>query len=64
MRDSGRCPDASSLNFALGRRVFRPDIFEKACELSRQGREQHKENPSPKEPLRPSRSLREATECK
>jgi ABC-type nitrate/sulfonate/bicarbonate transport system substrate-binding protein len=32
MRDSGRCPDTSSLNFALGRRVFRTDIFEKAKE--------------------------------
>lgn len=36
MRDSGRCPDTSSLNFALGRRVFRPDIFEKAVHLSTQ----------------------------
>jgi ABC-type nitrate/sulfonate/bicarbonate transport system substrate-binding protein len=36
MRDSGRCPDTSSLNFALGRRVFRPDIFEKALRLSTQ----------------------------
>ena len=30
MRDSGLCGETSSLNFALGRRVFRPDIFEKA----------------------------------
>ena len=42
MRDSGRCPDASSLNFALGRRVFRPDIFEKASEFSHKGREDRK----------------------
>lgn len=39
MRDSGRCPDTPSLNFALGRRVFRPDIFEKASELSRKEQE-------------------------
>jgi hypothetical protein len=36
MRDSGRCPDTSSLNFALGRRVFRSDIFEKALRLATQ----------------------------
>jgi ABC-type nitrate/sulfonate/bicarbonate transport system substrate-binding protein len=33
MRDSGLCEETSSLNFALGRRVFRPDIFEKALRL-------------------------------
>ena len=64
MRDSGRCPDTSALNFALGRRVFRPDIFEKASELSRKGREERKETPSAEEPLRSSRFLREATEAK
>ena len=33
MRDSGFCGESSSQNFALGRRVFRPDIFEKAIRL-------------------------------
>jgi len=33
MRDSGLCPDHSALNFALGRRVFRADIFEQAARL-------------------------------
>jgi two-component system, oxyanion-binding sensor len=33
MRDSGLCPDDSALNFALGRRVFCADIFEKAARL-------------------------------
>ena len=33
MRDSGLCGETSPLNFALGRRVFRPDIFEKANRL-------------------------------
>jgi ABC-type nitrate/sulfonate/bicarbonate transport system substrate-binding protein len=33
MRDSGLCGETSPLNFALGRRVFRPDIFEKALRL-------------------------------
>jgi ABC-type nitrate/sulfonate/bicarbonate transport system substrate-binding protein len=33
IRASGQCPDPSVLNFALGRRVFRMDIFEKAARL-------------------------------
>jgi ABC-type nitrate/sulfonate/bicarbonate transport system substrate-binding protein len=33
IRASGQCPDPSALNFALGRRVFRADIFEKAAQL-------------------------------
>jgi ABC-type nitrate/sulfonate/bicarbonate transport system substrate-binding protein len=33
IRASGQCPDPSALNFALGRRVFRADIFEKAARL-------------------------------
>jgi ABC-type nitrate/sulfonate/bicarbonate transport system substrate-binding protein len=36
MRDSGLCPDASALNFDLGRRVFRADIFDKAKAIARQ----------------------------
>jgi ABC-type nitrate/sulfonate/bicarbonate transport system substrate-binding protein len=38
VRMSGQCPDPSLLNFALGRRIFRSDIFEKAVEFFRQGR--------------------------
>jgi ABC-type nitrate/sulfonate/bicarbonate transport system substrate-binding protein len=30
VRDSGLCPDRSALTFALGRRVYRQDIYEKA----------------------------------
>lgn len=30
IRTSGLCKDVSALNFALGRKVFRPDIFSKA----------------------------------
>ncbi len=33
MRTSGLCPEASTLNFALGRKVFRPDLFEQAMRL-------------------------------
>jgi ABC-type nitrate/sulfonate/bicarbonate transport system substrate-binding protein len=33
LRESGLCKDASALNFALGRQVFRSDIFEKAMRL-------------------------------
>lgn len=33
IRTSGQCPEPSTLNFALGRRVFRADIFEKAARL-------------------------------
>lgn len=56
MRDSGLCDDTSALNFALGRRVFRADIFEKANELSRKGRKDSHEFST--------RSLREANETK
>ena len=33
MRDSGSCPEPSALNPALGRKVFRRDIFEQALRL-------------------------------
>ncbi|MGH7951586.1 MAG: CmpA/NrtA family ABC transporter substrate-binding protein, partial [Limisphaerales bacterium] len=43
LRDSGLCKDAAALNFALGKKVFCPDIFEKAKEISRKEREGRKE---------------------
>jgi hypothetical protein len=30
VRDSGLCPDSSALTFALGQRVYRQDIYQKA----------------------------------
>jgi len=33
LRDSGLCKDAATLTFALGRQVFRADLFEKAARL-------------------------------
>lgn len=33
IRASGHCPDSSAINFALGRKVFRNDIYEQAVEL-------------------------------
>jgi len=33
LRDSGLCPETNTLSFALGRQVFRADIFEKAARL-------------------------------
>jgi hypothetical protein len=33
LRDSGLCKDTSALSFALGRQVFRTDIFERALRL-------------------------------
>jgi len=33
LRDSGLCKDAATLTFALGRQVFRADLFEKAVQL-------------------------------
>lgn len=33
LRESGLCKDSSALSFALGRQVFRSDIFEKATRL-------------------------------
>jgi len=41
MRDSGLCPEPSALNFALGRRVFRADIFEAAARLQASTRTIH-----------------------
>jgi hypothetical protein len=38
VRMSGQCPDPSALNFALARRIFRSDIFEKAAEFRREVR--------------------------
>ena len=58
MRASGRCKEPSLLSFALGRRVFRMDIFEEAKKASRQGREGRKGVLENKIPLRPLRPLR------
>jgi len=33
LRESGLWPDTSALNAALGRRVFRSDLYEKAARL-------------------------------
>ena len=33
VRDSGLCPDPSALSFAFAKKIFRPDIFEKAVAL-------------------------------
>lgn len=35
IRAGGLCPEPSVLNFALGRRIFRTDIFEQAAQLRR-----------------------------
>jgi ABC-type nitrate/sulfonate/bicarbonate transport system substrate-binding protein len=40
IRASGQCPDPSVLNFALGRRVFRADIFDKASKSQNQNETQ------------------------
>jgi ABC-type nitrate/sulfonate/bicarbonate transport system substrate-binding protein len=46
VRASGFCPGPSTLNFALGRKCFRPDIYEQANELSREGRKGFGKNES------------------
>jgi ABC-type nitrate/sulfonate/bicarbonate transport system substrate-binding protein len=33
VRDSGLCPDPSAVSFALAKKIFRPDIFQKAAAL-------------------------------
>ena len=33
VRDSGLCPDPSAISFAFAKKIFRPDIFEKAVAL-------------------------------
>jgi hypothetical protein len=33
MRESGQCPDPAALSLALGRKIFRTDIFEKVARL-------------------------------
>ncbi len=37
VRDSGLCPNPSAINFALGRKIFRTDIFDQAVKLRRAG---------------------------
>jgi ABC-type nitrate/sulfonate/bicarbonate transport system substrate-binding protein len=44
IRASGQCPDASALTFALSRRLFRMDIFEKAVQLRESVLSHKKEN--------------------
>lgn len=34
VRVSGLCPEPAAINFAFGRKIFRPDIFEQAVRLS------------------------------
>jgi ABC-type nitrate/sulfonate/bicarbonate transport system substrate-binding protein len=45
LRDSGLCKDAAALGFALGRQVFRADIFERAVRL----RSSNSKQPTPSE---------------
>jgi len=56
MRVSGLCPEPVALNFALARKVFRPDIFEKAKTVSREG---HKGGEGFRFSSHPSRSSRD-----
>jgi ABC-type nitrate/sulfonate/bicarbonate transport system substrate-binding protein len=52
VRDSGLCPDPSALTFALGRRVYRQDIYQKA--VRRRGAKwQSQPAPPSTEPGRP-----------
>ncbi|HEY5040508.1 MAG TPA: CmpA/NrtA family ABC transporter substrate-binding protein [Verrucomicrobiae bacterium] len=37
VRSSGLCPEPSAINFALGRKIFRADIFEQAVKLRGSG---------------------------
>ena len=48
VRASGLCQQPSELNFALGRRVFRPDIFEQAVRLTRATSNQNQHELEPK----------------
>jgi hypothetical protein len=50
MRDSGICNETSALNFALGRRIFRTDIFHEAVKLSHSTATHLNENESHLEP--------------
>lgn len=45
LRESGLAKDASSLNFALGRQVFRADLFEKATSLRHSTNSTHDTQP-------------------
>jgi hypothetical protein len=42
VRTSGLCPEPAAINFALGRKTFRPDIFQKAAALSQSAQSQPK----------------------
>ena len=47
VRASGLCPDLAALDFALGRRVFRGDIFEKANQLRNSTSPYHERKSNP-----------------
>jgi ABC-type nitrate/sulfonate/bicarbonate transport system substrate-binding protein len=51
LRNSGLCKDAAALGFALGRQVFRADIFEKALRLRNSTNPKHEYQIHPKAEL-------------
>jgi ABC-type nitrate/sulfonate/bicarbonate transport system substrate-binding protein len=55
VRDSGLCPDPSALTFALGRRVYRQDIYQKALHV-RAAKLRNQPGPRFIEPERPQNS--------
>ncbi|HEY2081613.1 MAG TPA: CmpA/NrtA family ABC transporter substrate-binding protein [Verrucomicrobiae bacterium] len=52
IRAGGQCPEPAALNFALGRKIFRADIFEKASRLrnSSRGKQSEHDNKIENEP--------------
>ena len=51
LRNSSLCKDASALDFELGRRVFRMDIFEKASRLHRSTKHNHEHETEPEKQI-------------
>ena len=64
VRTSGLCKAVPAISFALGRKIFRADIFEQAAEISRQGRDGREVSSENQTALRPLRALREASQPK
>jgi ABC-type nitrate/sulfonate/bicarbonate transport system substrate-binding protein len=47
VRSSGLCPQPSAISFAVGRKTFRPDIFEQAVSLRNSAPTPHSDEPKP-----------------
>ena len=57
VRDSGLCPNPSAINFALGRKIFRAEIFDQAVKLRGAGTKPSPAGNTSRNSLRPPAGL-------